>query len=96
LTACRIAAVTVEAVPSISFSATLPVKPSVTTTSATPFVTSLPSTLPTKLRPDVSSASRACAATTSSVPFFGSSPFESRPTRGRAMPFTASMNCAPM
>ena len=36
--------------PSISFSATLPVKPSVTTTSAAPAVTSLPSTLPTNSR----------------------------------------------
>ena len=36
------------AVPSAIFSATLPVKPSVTTTSTTPSVTSVPSTKPWK------------------------------------------------
>ena len=49
--ASRIAPVTVFAVPSISFSATLPVKPSVTTTSAAPAGRSRPSTLPAKSIP---------------------------------------------
>jgi hypothetical protein len=44
----RIARSIVSETPSMSFSAMLPVKPSVTTTSALPAVTSLPSTLPTK------------------------------------------------
>ena len=46
--ASRIASATARAVPSSVFSATLPVKPSVTTTSAAPVSRSRPSTLPTK------------------------------------------------
>ena len=48
VTASRIAPTTVLDVPSIAFRATLPVKPSVTTTSSSPPVRSLPSTLPAK------------------------------------------------
>ena len=58
-------------VPSIAFRATLPVKPSVTTTSSSPPVRSLPSTLPTKLSCVSAAASRSCAATTSGVPLPG-------------------------
>ena len=67
--------------PSISFSATLPVKPSVTTTSASPVVRSRPSTLPTKSsgRSAARAASAACASTTVGVPF-------SAPRRPRAAP----------
>ena len=58
--------------PSISFSAMLPVKPSVTTTSATPLVTSPPSTLPTNsnasLPAPTRSSSSACASSTSGLP----------------------------
>ena len=81
--ASRIASVTAFAVPSISFSATLPVNPSVTTTSAAPAGRSRPSTLPTKSMPSAS-ASIALASTTSSRPLPASSPTESRPTRGRS------------
>jgi hypothetical protein len=42
----RMVALMSEAAPSATFSATLPVKPSVTTTSTTPRVMSFPSTLP--------------------------------------------------
>ena len=68
--------------PSISLRATLPVKPSVTTTSALPAGTSLPSTLPTKsnVSPSARRSRRAaCASTTSGVPLLASSPIESRP-----------------
>ena len=74
---------TVADVPSISFRATLPVKPSVTTTSATPAVTWVPSTLPTKSIPAFP-ASFSWAAWTAGLPFIASSPLESRATRGRA------------
>ena len=67
------------AVPSIVFRTTLPVKPSVTTTSRAPPGMSRPSTLPTK--PGVSRRS-AWAASTCSLPLPSSSPIDSRPTRG--------------
>src|SRR3954447_14405101 len=80
-------------VPSITFSATLPVKPSATITSATPVPIAKPSTLP--MKPGVPS-SAACAASTFSVPRAASVPLESSATRGEATPRTASMNAAPM
>src|SRR4051794_32571789 len=80
-------------VPSITFSATLPVKPSATSTSATPVPIANPSTLP--MKPGVPS-SAAPAASTFSVPLEASVPFDSNATRGDATPSTASMNAAPM
>ena len=85
--------------PSISFSATLPVKPSVTTTSATPLVRSFPCTLPTNViadEPAARSASAAFASITSCVPRSCSSPFDSSPTRGRSTPQTNRASAAPM
>ena len=86
--------------PSIVFSTTLPVKPSVTTTSAAPVVRSVPSTLPTNVSAAGAAAARAasaaCASITVEVPFVGSSPFESRPTRGRSTPSTICASAAPM
>src|SRR5262245_5746557 len=93
-TASLIASRTVRAVASITFSATLPVKPSVTITSAPAPGRSNPSRFPTKLR--LPSASRSCAASTSGVPLPCSSPTDSSPTRGRSMPYAASMKHAPM
>ena len=92
--ASRIAPVTVFAVPSISFRATLPVKPSVTTTSATPLGRSRPSTLPANSIP-AEPERISWAATTSSRPLPASSPTESRPTRGRSTPSTAALKAAP-
>src|SRR4051794_21267924 len=80
-TASRTAPITVSAVPSTALSATLPVKPSVTITSCRPPAMSRPSTLPTKFSGP--SLSTRFASTTSAVPFFGSSPTDSSPTRGR-------------
>src|SRR5579875_1610543 len=71
--------------PSSAFRATLPVKPSVTTTSTRPARRSRPSTLPTK-RIRGAAARRACASFTSGLPFVGSSPIDSRPTDGSSMP----------
>src|SRR5919201_3667987 len=85
--------------PSMSLSTTLPVKPSVTTTSALPAGNSLPSTLPTKSKVSPSakrSRSAACASTTSGVPFVSSSPIDSRPTVGRSIPSTTCASAAPM
>src|SRR5215218_722291 len=92
--ASRTASATARAVPSIVFSATLPVKPSVTTTSAIPASRSRPSRLPRK---SIASAraSSSWASTTSAVPFFGSSPTESSATRGRSTPSTARLKAAP-
>ena len=92
--ASRTSLPTTLAVPSSTFSATLPVKPSVTRTSTGESTRSVPSTLPMKFKS--LSARRSCASTTCSVPFLASSPFESRPTAGRATPFTLSMYTAPM
>ncbi len=79
----------------MTFSATLPVKPSATITSAAPVPIAKPSTLPTKFRP-VEPLSTPWAATTVSVPFDASVPLDSSATRGEATPPTASMNAAPM
>src|SRR5919108_4853281 len=89
-----IASRTVREVPSSTFSATLPVKPSLTTTSAVAAGRSNPSTLPTKLNGPP--CSRSPASRTSGVPLPCSSPTDSSPTRGLATPTTASMNAAPM
>ena len=74
----------------MSFSATLPVKPSVTTTSALPAVIALPSTLPTKFRPVGGREQRVGRDCTIGVPFVASSPLESSATRGRSTPEDAS------
>ena len=67
-----------------SFSTTLPVKPSVTTTSAAFWKISPPSMLPTNGRPEASSI--AWASWSSSVPFWASSPMFSSPIRGSVVP----------
>ena len=76
--------------PSSVLSTTLPVKPSVTTTSTSGVITSRPSTLPTKVPPAARSASEpsrsAWVSFTSGVPFDGSSPIDRSPTRGCSMP----------
>ncbi|CAB4953055.1 unannotated protein [freshwater metagenome] len=85
--------------PSITLSVTLPVKPSVTITSALPEAMSLPSTLPTHSMcgwPASRSRRRRWTSTTSAVPFVGSSPFESSATRGRRTPRTVRASAAPM
>jgi hypothetical protein len=77
--------VSIVAAPSSPLARTLPVKPSVTTTSARPpYGTSRPSTLPTKRIGSADSASY--AALRSSSPLPGSSPMDSSPTRGSARP----------
>ena len=89
--------------PSRVLRTTLPVKPSVTTTSTRSDRTSRPSTLPMNL-PDVrrhpGSASRAWVSLTRADPLPGSSPIDSRPTRGssslnRSAAYTAPIwaNC---
>ena len=87
-TASRTAPITVMAVPSTALSATFPVKPSVTITSSCPPAMSSPSTFPAKSSGP--SPRIRFASTTSSVPFFDSSPTDSRPTRARPTPCTAS------
>src|SRR5215210_6435644 len=68
-----------RATPSAVLSTTLPVKPSVTSTSATPRLMSRPSTFPTKRIPD--SSMRRWASLARSLPFPGSSPTLTSPTR---------------
>ena len=81
----------------MSLSATLPVKPSVTTTSATPSVSCVPSMLPTNANRSVGrSDSAAWASWTSGVPRLASSPLERTATRGRSTPSTACTSAAPM
>src|SRR3954471_1148409 len=65
--------------PSMTFSATLPVKPSATITSASPVPIANPSTLPTKFRPGEPSSS-AWAETTISGPLVDSVPLDSSAT----------------
>jgi hypothetical protein len=91
--AARTAPSSTDEVPSITFSAMLPAKPSATITSATAEPIAKPSTLPTKLG---WSRSTAWAATTSPGPLVASSPLDSSATRGRSTPMTTSMNAAPM
>src|SRR5687768_5351507 len=83
----RISPETILSVPSRTFSATFPVKPSATTTSARALGMSKPSTFPTKFRPPAS-AMRSCAVRTSGVPFPDSSPTDRSPTDGRFTPTT--------
>src|SRR3954463_4477722 len=77
-------------VPSITFSATLPVKPSATITSASPVPMAKPSTLPTNRSP-AEADSTLCASTTVSGPFVASVPLDRSATRGSLTPTTASM-----
>src|SRR4051794_30671802 len=90
----RTASATALAVPSSVFRVTFPVKPSVTTTSASPLSRSRPSTLPMKRMASVS-ASASWASTTSARPFFCSSPTESSATRGLSTPRTAALKADP-
>ena len=92
--ASRMASRTTREVPSSTFSAMLPVKPSATTTSAPAPGRSKPSRLPVKFSGPPSRRSR--ASSTSGVPLPLSSPTESSPTLGRSTPITASMNADPM
>ena len=80
--------------PSRSFSATLPVKPSVTMTSDTPTSTSLPSTLP--MKSGTRSVMSSWAACASCEPFDGSSPMLSSATRGPITPSTTVAYAAPI
>ena len=83
--AARMASTSMRSDPSIVFRVTLPVKPSVTTTSTSSLMMSRPSTLPMKRTP-APALSRPCVSLTSGVPLVSSSPIDSRPTRGSAMP----------
>ena len=75
-----------ESAPSSDFSATLPVKPSVTTTS-TPGRSSRsrPSTLPMKRTPRPS-ASSAWVSLTEGLPLVDSSPIDNSATEGSGLP----------
>ena len=77
--------------PSLIFSATLPVKPSQTITSATPEYTSRPSTLPMKLRLTLQQLVRLANEV---VPLVSSSPIESSPTRGCSTPSATGVDSA--
>jgi hypothetical protein len=76
--------------PSSVFSATFPVKPSVTITSSSPASRSPPSTLPAKLSGSApcggSLASSSCARLVNLLPFPGSVPMVSSPTWGSRTP----------
>src|SRR5829696_6710284 len=80
-----------RATPSAVLRTTLPVNPSVTSTSATPAPMSRPSTLPTK-RTQRDSLIRWCASLARSLPLPGSSPTLIRPTR--ASPSRSKYRCA--
>ena len=80
---------TARAVPSSVFSTTLPVKPSVTTTSAPSASRSRPSTLPVKLRAGGLGRGRRVRRRAALVPLPASSPIDSRATRGRSTPSTS-------
>ena len=77
---------TVRTQPSMFFSTTLPVNPSVTTTSTVPASTSCPSTLPWKRTGALGSSPAAARA--SRFPLAGSAPMDSSPTDGSATPRT--------
>ena len=81
-------------VPSSSFSAMLPVKPSVTTTSAAPRSRSRLSAFPAKLRP--LSRRSACASRVSALPFSSSSPIERRRTSGLPTPSSSRLKTVPI
>ena len=75
--------------PRSTLSATLPVKPSVTTTSAAPCVIGDALDVADEVERRAALGERArAAATTSRVPLSGSSPLESSATRGRSTPST--------
>ena len=67
--------------PSIAFKTALPVKPSATTTSQTPFKISLDSTLPTKLIL-LSATIKLCASSVNLLPLCGSVPLFNKPILG--------------
>src|SRR5215207_256984 len=92
--ASRTASATALAVPSIVFSTTFPVNPSVTTMSAVSPIRSRPSTLPRNSIPGAS-ASLELASTTSAEPLLCSSPTDSSATRGPSTPRTAALNADP-
>ena len=83
-----------RAAPSISFSATLPVKPSVTTTSVVAEGRSRPSTLPAKEMP-LACFSMLVGLDHLGRPLPASSPTVSRPTLGDSTPSTAVLKAAP-
>ena len=83
--------------PSRVFNATLPVNPSVTTTSAASVSRSRPSTLPMNRAPsNWASVSRPWAFLTNGLPFPGSSPMDSRAIRGSSTPRRSRANTAPI
>ena len=73
---------------SIVLRTTLPTKPSATQTSISPLNRSCPSTLPMKFTSGFF-ASSSCVAFVAALPFSGSVPMESSPTRGFSRPRTA-------
>ncbi len=90
VTAARSSAAANRIEPSSVFSATFPVKPSVTITSSSPASRSPPSTLPAKLSGSApcggSLASSSCARLVNLFPFPGSVPIVSSPTWGAGTP----------
>ena len=90
VTAARSSAAANRIEPSSVFSATFPVKPSVTITSSSPASRSPPSTLPAKLSGSApcggSLASSSWARRVNLLPFPGSVPIVSSPTLGAGTP----------
>jgi hypothetical protein len=90
VTAARSSAEANRIDPSSVFSATLPVKPSVTITSTSPASRPPPSTLPAKLSGRAprggSAASSSCARLVNLLPLPGSVPMVSSPTLGAGTP----------
>src|SRR5665213_60730 len=84
------------AVPSAVLSATLPVKPSVTTTSTVPSEISSPSTKPQNSMGRVTLRNICAAPRTASLPFTSSAPTLRMPTVGRSRPRTARANASPI
>ncbi len=82
--------------PSPVFSATLPVKPSVTTTSVVPAAMSWPSTKPWNCGPIWLARRISAASRTVSSPFISSDPTFSRPMVGAVRPSTVRANTSPM
>ena len=91
----RTAPATALAVPSIVFSTTLPVKPSVTSTSTLGIEQLAALDVAGEARSRSAAASDSCASTTTALPFLASSPTDSRATRGRSNPSTASAKAEP-
>ena len=82
--------------PSPVFSATLPVKPSVTTTSVVPAAMSWPSTKPWNCGPIWLARRTSAASRSVSSPFSSSEPTFSRPIEGAVRPSTVRANTSPM